>query len=439
MDNSKTTIILVEDDERTIEELTRILKKHTNMEIIPTSLPSEAIRIAKEQKLDIALLDLKLPEMSGLELVSCLKETNPDILITIMTGYGEEETPVIAKEKGVVDFIEKPLNLPYLLATLRFQEREANIRKTLRSAADLLQRFFSMTEDGVVMTNDSMVIVSNPLGIELYEKFKECGSKKIKHNNKQYEYLVSQSGGLVFHHFKDITSAFEISKSETQIEMAKMVAHELHNSLTPIKLWLQEILSLDPKDEGFPDTAKKAASEGILQIDRLTNLTRKFKEISKEKISKIENIKIAPVISKLISSLEPMIKAKSIILNVELNEDLSARASEQELHQVLYNLTLNSIEAFSQKGGTLSIKTEESDFVVIKICDNAGGLPPQVEANPFSPYMTTKENGTGLGLVLSKEITTKMGGELSLKNIKGVGVEAEVKLPKATNVLSAQS
>ncbi|MCX7830491.1 MAG: response regulator, partial [Acidobacteria bacterium] len=302
MENHNTTLLIVEDDERTLEELSRILKKHTALEIFLSSNPSEAIKIAENNKIDIGLLDLKLPEMSGLELASFLRRLNSDILLTIMTGYGEEETPILAKETGVVDFLEKPLNLQYLLATLRFQEREATIRKTLRNASDLLKKFFSMTEDGIVMTDFSRILVSNEIGKELYEKLKDNVIKKIKHNEKTYEYIVYKSGNVFFHHFKDITSAYETSRVETQVEMAKMVAHELHNSLTPIKLWLQEILSLDPKHCNFAETAIKAASEGVLQIDRLSKLTKKFKEISKEKIIIPEKINLSALILKLLSS-----------------------------------------------------------------------------------------------------------------------------------------
>lgn len=433
MDELKTTLLIVEDDERTVEELKRILKNHTNFEIVSAAMPSQAIKIAENKKIEMALIDLKLPEMSGLELVTQLKKINPDLLVTMMTGYGEEETPIIAKEKGVVDFVEKPLNLQYLLATLNFQEREVSIRRTLRNAATLLQKFFAMIQDGVVMKEEETLLVSNPKGIELYNKYQNCEEKKIKDEGRHYEHLVSKSGPLVFHHFRDITSAYENSRSETQSEMAKMVVHELHNSITPIKLWLQEILTLDPKNESFTDTVKKAASEGILQIERLENLTRKFKEISKEKVSKIENVKIAPLISRLLSSVYVLLKEKEIILIKEVKEGIEAQASEPELYQILYNIILNSIEAFQKKGGKIKIEAKKDQFVLIKISDNAGGLPDEIAKNLFSTYLTTKESGSGLGLVLSKMMAQKMGGDLLIKNIKGVGVEVELKLLKATD------
>lgn len=431
MDSIQTTLLIVEDDERTVEELTRILKKHTSFKIISTPSPSKALKIAEEEKIEIALLDLKLPEMSGLELVIHLKKNNPDLLVTIMTGYGEEDTPIIAKEKGVVDFIEKPINLKYLLATLKFQEREALIRRTLRNAADLLQKFFSMTEDGVVMTNGKEILLSNPKGMELYSKYKESLEKKIKIDEKHYEHIVSQSGSILFHHFRDITLALETSKSETRIEMARIIAHELHNSLTPIKLWLQEILALKSDDETFVETAKKAASEGTLQIKRLVNLTRRFKILANDSPLLLEKIKIKQIISKLISSLEPMLKEKEINVKVDIDDGLEVLASEVDFYQILYNLILNSIEAFKEKRGNINITAQTMEDVLITISDNAGGLPDEIAETPFSPYLTTKEGGSGIGLVLSKEMAKRMNGELTLVNKKGIGLEITLKLKKA--------
>jgi len=123
--------------------------------------------------------------MSGIDLIPYLKANNPDILITIMTGYGEEETPVIAKESGVVDFLEKPLNLRYLLASLNFQEREAKTRKTLRNAQNILDQFFLILDDGVLLKKGNTILTSNKLGEELYQKFMDSGKKSLIYKGRQ--------------------------------------------------------------------------------------------------------------------------------------------------------------------------------------------------------------------------------------------------------------
>jgi signal transduction histidine kinase len=426
----KLNLLIVEDDERTMEELLRILPRHTGFRLLSAPTPGKALEITEREKPDLVLLDMKLPEMTGLELLPLLKEKNPDLLATIMTGFGEASTPLDAKEKGAVDFIEKPIDLNYLLATLRFQEREARIRIGLRNTADLLHKFFSLTEDGIVIMDDSRrVLVSNPLGTELLEISKDMEKGgKIVFENREYELIFSESGNKKLHHFKEVTHAVEKSRSQTRVEMARLLAHELHNCLTPLKLWFQELDSLEDNDPEFAGLAKKTASEGVKQIDRLSRLTKRFKELSSDKPVKLKKINILEQVQSLADSLRAMVNEKSMKLEIDIPEDLEAEASEMELYHILYNLVANAVDAQGAKGGAIKISAEKKNMVLIYVIDKGGGLSEEVEKAPFTPYLTTKENGTGLGLVLSRELARRMGGDLKIINHKGVGVEAVLEL-----------
>lgn len=423
-------LLIVEDDERTLEELLRILPRHTDFELRSAAAPSKAVEIAGREKMDLVLLDLKLPEMNGLELLPLLKEKNPDLLATIMTGFGEADTPLIAKELGAVDFIEKPIDLSYLLATLKFQEREAKTRKWLRNTADLLDKLFSLAQDGIVIADENdRVLISNPIGEKLFEfKANHKDGEKTFYEDKEYELNITKSGERELLHFKEVTKAVEKSKSESRAEMARLLSHELHNCLTPVKLWLQELNSLDEGDKDFQKLSKKAAEEGIKQIERLSRLTKRFKEFSSEKEIKLKKMNIYEEVKAVIDSLSMLINEKSMAVEVEIAKDLTAKASEMELYHIFYNLLMNSIEAQSGKGGAIKIKGVKKETVQISIIDEGGGLPEEVEKAPFTPYLTTKENGTGLGLLLSRELARKMGGDLKLINHKGKGVEALLEL-----------
>jgi signal transduction histidine kinase len=426
----KLNLLIVEDDERTMDELLRILPKHTNFNVLSALTPGKALEIAEMGKIDLVLLDMKLPEMSGLELLPLLKEKNPDLLATIMTGFGEASTPSIAKEKGAVDFVEKPLDLNYLLATLRFQEREARTRIGLRNTADLLHKFFSLTHDGIViMGNSRDILVSNPLGKKLFDnpQAKKDGEKIIYENN-EYELTITTSGDKNLYHFKEVTKAVEKSKSQTRVEMARLLSHELHNCLTPLKLWFQELDSLEDNDPEFAGLAKKAASEGVKQIDRLSRLTKRFKELSADKQVKLKKINILEQVQSLADSLKAMVDERSMKLEIDIPENLEAEASEMELYHILYNLVANAVDAQGAKGGAIKISAEKKNMVLIYVIDQGGGLPEEVEKAPFTPYLTTKENGTGLGLVLSRELARRMGGDLKIINHKGKGVEAVLEL-----------
>lgn len=427
---AKLNLLIVEDDERTMEELLRILPKHTNLNVLSSSSPGRAMETADRVPIHLVLLDMKLPEMSGLELLPILKEKHPDLLATIMTGFGEASTPMTAKDKGAVDFIEKPIDLSYLLATLRFQEREARIRLGLRNTAELLGKFFSLTRDGISITDaGGEALISNPLGIELREQAPGIkDGDRVRRDKNEYELSLSTSGDKSLYHFKEVTKAVEKSKAETRVEMARLLAHELHNCLTPLKLWFQELGSLDDDDPGFAALSKKAAVEGIKQIDRLSRLTRRFKELSADKPVKLEKLNMLSQAKSLEDSLRAMLDEKSLKLDIDIPGDLEAEASEMELYHILYNLVSNAVDAQGPKGGVIRIIGGKAGRVFISVIDEGGGLPEEVEKAPFTPYLTTKEGGTGLGLLLSRELARRMGGDLRLVDHKGRGVEAVLEL-----------
>ncbi|HNQ79021.1 MAG TPA: hybrid sensor histidine kinase/response regulator [Acidobacteriota bacterium] len=426
----RLNLLIVEDDERTMEELLRILPKHTNLNILSAPAPGRAIEAADSAPIHLVLLDMKLPEMSGLELLPVLKEKHPDLLATIMTGFGEASTPMTAKEKGAVDFIEKPIDLSYLLATLRFQEREARIRLGLRNTAELLQKFFSLTKDGISITDaGGEALISNTLGRELRDQAPALkDGDRVRREKNEYELSISTSGDKSLYHFKEVTKAVEKSKAESRVEMARLLAHELHNCLTPLKLWLQELESLDDDDPGFAELSKKAATEGIRQMDRLSRLTRRFKELSADKPVRLLRLNILSQVTSLADSLKAMLDEKSLKLEINIPKDLDAEASEMELYHILFNLVSNAVDAQGSKGGVIKITAEITDRVLISVIDDGGGLPEEVEKAPFTPYLTTKEGGTGLGLLLSRELARRMGGDLKLVNHEGKGVEAVLEL-----------
>lgn len=426
----KITLLIVEDDKKALNELLRILNKHTDFDIYPAENPSSAIEVSKSIRINIALLDLKLPEMSGLDLIPILRESNPDMLFTVMTGYGEEETPIVAKEYGVVDFLEKPLNLKYLLASLKFQEREAKIRQNLRDTSKILNDFFNLVEDGIIIKKGDEILVANKKGEDLYQKFKDCNDLLFVFNGREYERNFSKKGDISFYHFKDITSAKEISLSKSVANLSRLLSHELHNSLTPLKLYLQEIGNIREDDEEFKETVLKLVKEGLYQIERLSKLTKRFKELSSNKPLLLKEVNLKKVIEDVKRTLQPLIKEKGIILSNDIPEVL-VFASEEELFQSLFNLILNSVEAVKQNGRIDLNAHKVNDDVILKIVDNGGGLPQELKEDPFIGYLTTKESGTGLGLILARDLIQKMGGSLQIIDKNSIGVEVIVKLKKA--------
>ncbi len=246
-------LYIVEDDDRTREELTRILSRYPEFDVMSFADAEGALLALHGAPPDMALLDLRLPKMDGLTLLDHLQEGAPDVMAIIMTGYGDAATPRRARERGAVDFVEKPLDLPYLLVSLRQQAREARLRKSLRVGADLFSRLVELLPDGIVMGDDTgRILFANTLGRTLWEAgFRETGTRAT-HEGRVYLLDRYAAGDRVLWHWMDLTQALEMERLAGYREMARLLAHEIRNPLTPMRLWLQELSAMDPLDPEYP-------------------------------------------------------------------------------------------------------------------------------------------------------------------------------------------
>lgn len=428
-------LFIVEDDDRTRQELERILGRQTGFLIESFGRPAQALAAAAASRPDLALLDLKLPEMDGIALLDRLRERAPDLMAIIMTGYGEAETARNAKEHGAADFVEKPLDLPYLLVTLRQQAREALLRRNLRASGELFSRVLDLMPDGLVMTNAAgEVLFSNHLGSVLWGMGPaEAGGQRI-HEGRVYSLERTAAGERVLWHWMDLTRALERERAAGYRQMARLLAHEIRNPLTPMRLWLQELEAVSPNDPRYAQMSAEAARVLLQQVDRLTALVDRFKALGEERPPALCAVDVRPVVQEVLTALSPLAERARVALRPPPPAPAlpRAEADEASLYHLLFNLVRNGIEACGTHGGTVAIRLEEAeDRVEISVEDDGGGLPPEVAAAPFTPYLTTKEGGTGLGLILCRELAGRIGAAFRLEDRPGSGVTATVSLKRA--------
>ncbi|MDH5203757.1 MAG: response regulator [Nitrospirota bacterium] len=117
MDEEKTTILVVDDDPYILESVSSLLNEH-DYYVIACENPKFAIDILKEDNIDIVFTDIKMPEMTGIELLDKIHNVNPKIPVVLMTAFAEVDIAVDAIKKGVFDFITKPLKHEYLVYTV---------------------------------------------------------------------------------------------------------------------------------------------------------------------------------------------------------------------------------------------------------------------------------------------------------------------------------
>jgi signal transduction histidine kinase len=426
------TLYIVEDDSRTRQELERILTRHTDLNLRCFAAPAEALEAIEDDAPDLALIDIRLPQMDGLSLLERMAERVPDLMAIIMTGYGEAETPRKAREKGAVDFVQKPLDLPYLLVVLRQLARECALRRNLKDSASLFSRLIEMMPDGILMSDGTgEILFTNNLGRRLYDSGALEPGSQNRLDGRTYVLEKSVSGERLLWHWSDLTQALERERFSAFRQMARFLAHEIRNPLTPMRLWLQELEGTPPTDPKYSEMARQAVAVLLGQVDRLMELVQRFKTLGEALPLALAPVTVLPVIGEVASALAPLAARKGVLLAMPKEGDWVAKADEASLYQLLFNLVRNALESEIPAGGRVSLYVDKSGSdIEIAVSDEGGGLPAEVAAAPFTPYLTTKEGGSGLGLLICQELASRMGGRLELENREGKGVTTRVFLSK---------
>ena len=225
----------------------------------------------------------------------------------------------------------------------------------------------------------------------------------------------------------DITEITQAQRHEAWSEVARRLAHEIKNPLTPIQLSAEQISYKFAKELKAND--KKILNERVKtivnQVNAIKEMVNEFTEFSKAtaKEKKLVDIK------KLIDDVINLYQQKDIKIR-NSTKSIKIMADETKLRQVFLNLIQNAYEAKkANKDLLLEISTKElKDKINILFVDNGIGLKKELDV--FEPYVTSKETGTGLGLAVVKKIIEEHNGKISIKNNQKEGVEVEISFEK---------
>lgn len=212
-------------------------------------------------------------------------------------------------------------------------------------------------------------------------------------------------------------------------ETASAVAHSMRNPLAAIRASAELTLSDDL--EG----ARESAVDIMNEADRLDRWARELLQFSGTETTRIERIELNQLITEVLNEHHAALERGAVALHLELCETgLTVEASRPPLSQVLGNLITNAIEAM-EGGGTLSVGSSRGDaappMAILRISDSGRGLAREIQDKLFRPFATTKPNGTGLGLALSKRLVERYHGTLQIESLPGRGVTAIISLPLA--------
>ena len=242
----------------------------------------------------------------------------------------------------------------------------------------------------------------------------------------RYNYMIEQLDA----------STRELARTQRESawrEMARQIAHEIKNPLTPMKLQIQMLEYAAEKDaEKAKEMIKKVAKSLIQQIDILANIASEFSNFAKMPAAKNENM----VLNELVESVYTLFsEEENIKIHLDITEEaLIIFADREQMTRVLNNLIKNAIQAIpSDRPGRVQISLYKTAFyAVVKVSDNGVGIPEDRKDKIFTPYFTTKSSGSGIGLNMSKNIVESAKGQIYFESKEGIGTDFFVEIPLST-------
>lgn len=244
--------------------------------------------------------------------------------------------------------------------------------------------------------------------------------------------LPEASGGGFVVVFDDISQIISAQRNAAWAEVARRLAHEIKNPLTPIQLAAErlEMRLLDQLDESGRNMLTRATQTIVNQVEALKALVNSFREYARLPTPTLVSTDLNALIREVLVLYESA--ARPIL--TELAPSLpSVHADSSQLRQVIHNLLQNAQQAMAeQEDGRIALSTrDDGRRVEFVLRDNGPGFPPATLPRAFEPYVTTKARGTGLGLAIVKKIIDEHRGEITLANVPEGGAEVRIRLPVA--------
>jgi signal transduction histidine kinase len=383
------------DDEPGPRESLRIVFKDRYSCVIATC-GREGIEYARNHVVDAAVLDIKMPDLSGVDVLRELKEIDPDIECVMLTGYETIETARAAVRYGAADYLNKPFDV--------FSVREVLDRCMKRRHERLASE----------------------------ESF-----RTLERTNLQLAGELAQ-----------------LSRAVEAGVLSAGVVHEMNNPLAIIAgyadLLGRDLASLNVSDQDTSRQVKQRLVSIQREIDRCKDIARRFLNFSRSRPDALETIGAG----KLLEDAASLIKAHPANRAAEIkvaasDSDPALTVNPAEVLQVLINLGVNALHAMNGTGTlelsavvAASLPSEfafrpdsfdpQKPMAKLVISDTGSGIKPEDINKIFQPYFTSKKEGTGLGLSIVCELVARYGGAIEVQSTVGQGSTFSVFLPLAS-------
>ncbi len=393
----KWPVLVVDDEENVRESLSVIL--NDDYEVLTAASGQEALSKIEQQRPGMLFLDIRMPEMDGLETLRRIREKDQSLDVVIVTAVDNPVTPVESRRLGISGYIVKP-----------FEEKE--IKGTVA-------RVFAKKREEMKKHQLPPFSGSSEETLRLHERIRELEAE------------LQQIRRLLLH----------TTKLSTLGEIAAGTAHEIKNPLTSI-LTLAHILRLNPSLDA---TAKNYLERIQHEVHRTVKILDRVLHFSRPSQTEHQLINVNTVLQEALLLLSPQLRRASITLEEHYASSLPAILGDAgQLEQVFMNIILNAIQAIRSRG-TITITTQlialgrepeapvghSKKRVQIQFKDTGCGIRPENLSKIFDPFFSTKDSqkGAGLGLAICQDIIRLHHGTITVESTFGKGATFTILLP----------
>lgn len=459
-------VLIVEDDADARDNLCDILALD-GFGIETAASVADVMQRSDWSGMSCIILDRKLPDGNGAELLPYIRRRAPDVPVVMVTGYADLDGAVSALRNGAADYILKPINPDALRASL------ARLTERKRSETRLRALFENSLDGIVVVDDDARYVEVNPaactiLGYSAEELLKlsvqdvvelgpgqrfenvwrdflsagrQSGEWPMVRNDGsivdvEYRAVANFLPGLHLSSIRDVTERKRAEERARQAERLAAVGetmtgliHEGRNALQRSKACL-EMLALEVED-------RPSALDLVARAERAQNELHRLYEEVRQYAAPVnlrrEQCDLGEIWREVWSHLTHLRREKEVALREEVSGSLNCEVDRFAISQVFRNVLENAIQA-SHKGQIVISCSDDilngRPAVCCRVRDSGAGMNGEQRKRIFEPFFTTKTKGTGLGMAISQRIVQSHGGWIAVADHDGPGAEIILTLPR---------
>ncbi len=468
-------------------ELTDGHDGRVRIEVVTASRGQEAVGIAHAYGFDVAIVDVKLPDTSGTELIVPLLEACPLGEVVLITGFATMDAAIGALRSGAFAFVPKSFRPEELLSTVeqaltkvRLKQERGELERRYRAVVehtdvlvvgldaggrvelfnrrasalagidavdaigrDFLASWIPQEDQGKLRDSIAQARVRGRAAevetgfVEVVQGVSGVSGPSVR---RRVRWHVSRAeGASVYGIGIDVTERRALEKRAADAEalsamggLALSLAHEIRNPLNAAVLQLhllgRQVARLPVDDDTRASLQARATIVGD-EIRRLSRLLTEFLDLARPRQLVSELVHLGSLVDEVFGLERDAAAGRGIALERRIEDGSVAMGDPAKLKQVILNLVVNAFEAMKE-GGTLTVgASRDGERVTLVVEDTGSGMETEVLAQAFDPFFTTKEAGTGLGLSIVRKIIDQHDGEVWIRSRPGGGTRVSVGIP----------